>query len=279
MSKAYSYYYRDDWVDDLQELVSLDLTESNVQVETSVYTSNLIADGLIQSSNILNTGLVETSCVITSNLTADGLVQSSNTLNTALIETHTLSASNVTTSNLDTHTLSVTHSNFSTSNFSTSNFQGLIHINGYGISKPFPTTDGSIGDIDWWFNEEREDAPINPSWIQGDQNILSDLWNAAELGVDIAQTLADAYQFFQGGEDALTQAALDALNNALDNLGDETSSNPKIAVSWSNINNRPIATSSTSVGVRGDMYMLLTLNLSNQSQQISSQLMLTDNWK
>jgi hypothetical protein len=51
MSKAYSYYYRDDWVNDLQELVSLDLTESNVQVETNVSTTNFIVDGMIQSSD------------------------------------------------------------------------------------------------------------------------------------------------------------------------------------------------------------------------------------
>jgi hypothetical protein len=60
MSKAYSYYYRDDWVDDLQELVSLHLTESNVQVETTVSTSDLVANGLIQSSNLLNTATIQT---------------------------------------------------------------------------------------------------------------------------------------------------------------------------------------------------------------------------
>jgi hypothetical protein len=80
MSKAYSYYYRDDWVDDLQKLVSQDLLESNVQVETCVTTSNIISDGMIQSSNILNTCLVETSSLTTSKLTANGLVQSSNHL-------------------------------------------------------------------------------------------------------------------------------------------------------------------------------------------------------
>jgi hypothetical protein len=168
-----------------------------------------------------------------------------------LIETYTLSATDITASNVETHTLSITDPDFAT----TSNYKGLIHMNGYNMSELFPTADGSVGDTDWWFNVERKDAPIHPSWIQDDQNILSDLWNAAELGVDLAQTLADAYQFFQGGQDGLTQGAIDALNNALDNLGDETSSNPKIAVSWSNIKNRPIATSSTSVGVRGDIYV------------------------
>jgi hypothetical protein len=156
MSKAYSYYYRDDWVNDLQELVSLDLTESNVQVETNVSTCNLIVDGMMQSSNILNTGLVETSSLTTSNLTANGLVQSSNILNTARIETHMLSATDVIGSNVETNTLSITDPNFST----TSNFKGLITMNGYDMSQPFPTQDGSFLDIDWWCNEERKDAPI-----------------------------------------------------------------------------------------------------------------------
>jgi hypothetical protein len=57
------------------------------------------------------------------------------------------------------------------------------------------------------------------------------------------------------GQEALTQAATEALSEALDNLGDETSSNPKIAVSWSNIKNRPIAASSTNIGVKGDLFV------------------------
>jgi hypothetical protein len=57
------------------------------------------------------------------------------------------------------------------------------------------------------------------------------------------------------GQDALTQGAIDALNNALDNLGDETSSNPKIIVSWSNIKNRPIANNNNTIGINGDLYV------------------------
>jgi hypothetical protein len=230
-------------VDDENNRIGINKTtpQYDRDVNDTIATSNLIVDGIIQYSNILNTCLVETSSVITSNLIANGLVQSSNILNTALIETHTLSATDTTASNVETHKLSITDPDFAT----TSNYKGLIHMNGYNMSEPFPTADGSVGDIHWWFNLERKDAPIHPSWIQDDQNILSDLWNAAELGVDLAQTLADVFQFFQGGQDALTQGAIDVLNNALDNLGDETSSNPKIAVSWSNIKNRPIAISST----------------------------------
>jgi hypothetical protein len=86
------------------------------------------------------------------------------------------------------------------------------------------------------------------------KDVLTDLWQLGELGIDTVQTLAKAYDLFYGtGQEALTQAAVEALGQALDNLGDETSSNPKIAVAWSNIKNIPIASQSTNIGIRGDL--------------------------
>jgi hypothetical protein len=209
-------------IDDENNRIGINSTapQYDLEVRDTIATSNLIADGLIQSSNILNTGTVETTTINTSNLTADGLVQSSNILNTATVETHTLSASDITGSNVETHTLSLTDPQFSTN----SNFQGLISINGYDISQPFPTADGSIGG-------STVSVKMHLFIRRGYNTIRTlevDLWSAGELGVDIAQTLADAYQFFQGGEDALTQAAIEALGQALDNMGDETDETPKI---------------------------------------------------
>lgn len=50
MSKEFSYYNTDSFIDDLQELVSLDLSQSNVHIDTHVTTSNILADGVVYSS-------------------------------------------------------------------------------------------------------------------------------------------------------------------------------------------------------------------------------------
>lgn len=60
MSKEFSYYNTDSFIDDLQELVSLDLSQSNVHIDTHVTTSNILADGVVYSSNISNQALIET---------------------------------------------------------------------------------------------------------------------------------------------------------------------------------------------------------------------------
>lgn len=101
------------------------------------------------------------------------------------------------------------------------------------------------------------EGKIHQSWIYkplSAKDVLTDLWNIAETGIDVAEAIFDAHQFFQGtAEQALTQAAVETLEQALDNLGDEESPNPKIAVSWSNIKNRPIASSTNNIGIRGDL--------------------------
>jgi hypothetical protein len=116
-----------------------------------------------------------------------------------------------------------------------------------------PDTTGVWNGIDWWFNEERKNAPIHPSWIQDDQNILADLWNAGELGVDIAQTLKDAFDFFTAASNALTDAAIQTIQDLLDNALDN--SNASLSINWANLTNKPIARNNYNVGMRGDLFM------------------------
>ena len=235
---------------------------SNIMAGSNIIaTHNLVGSNLLVSYTIAGNH-VSANSVDANSATIDDItaieITASNVVASNVVASNVYS-SNVTTIDVDTQHLNLYDPAFST----TSNFQGLIHINGYDMSQPFPDSEGLINGIDWWFNSERQGSPIHPSWIQDDQNILADLWNAGELGVDIAQTLADAYQFFQGtGQEVLTQAALEGLNQALDNLGDETQSNQsKIIVSWGNIKNRPLANSSKNIGVDGDLYIAPTKSI------------------
>jgi hypothetical protein len=207
---------------------------------------------MIQSSYILNTGLVETSSLTTSNLTANGLVQSSNLYNTGEIETSTATITQLTGSN-------ITSSNVTATQFLqglTINAESNLCWGGHSLQQPYP------GDPSDWddlipFSGDTEGL-IHQSWIYkplSGKDVLTDLWNIAETGIDVAEAIADAYQFFQGGEDALTQAAVEALGEALDNLGDETSSNPKIVVGWSNLKDKPIANINNTIGIDGDLYV------------------------
>lgn len=261
-------------IDDENSRIGINNTnpQYDLDVNGTITTSHLIADGLIQSSNILNTGTVETTTLNTSNLTANGLVQSSNILNTGEIETATSTITQLTTSN-------ITSSNVTARQFLqglTINAESNLCWGGHSLQQPYP------GDPSDWddlipFSGDTEGL-IHQSWIYkplSGKDVLTDLFNAAELGVDIAQTLADAYQFFQGTTtEALTQAAVDALTDALDNLGDETSSNPKIIVSWSNLKNKPIANNNNTIGINGDMYV----NPANSLKVLDGGSFTTDQW-
>ena len=235
---------------------------------TITASSNIMAgSNVISAHNIVGSNVLASHTIAGNHVSANSVDANSATINEIVtddIVAIDITASNIVSSNVTTLDATTQHLNLYDPAFSTtSNFQGLIHINGYDMSQPFPDSEGLINGIDWWFNEERQNAPIHASWIKDDQNILADLWNAGELGVDIAQTLADAYQFFQGtGQEVLTQAALEGLNQALDNLGDETQSNQqKIIVSWGNIKNKPIANSSKNIGVDGDLYIAPTKSI------------------
>jgi hypothetical protein len=152
--------------DDVSNQVGIGLNNSNpnydLDVKDTIGTSNLVATGLIQSSNILNTGQIETLTLMTDDLSASNittpLVMASNVIS-SIIGTGLIEAQDV-----DTQHINLYDPAFSSNN----NHQGLIHINGYDLSQPFPDSDGLINSIDWWFNEERKNAPIHPSWIQDD---------------------------------------------------------------------------------------------------------------
>jgi hypothetical protein len=225
-------------VTDNSNLTLVGINNSNPQYTLDVggntRTSNLIVNGLIQSSNLLNTAAIESTYVDASYITA----------------------SNVVASNMETNQLHFYSSNYSPSNFSLSNFHDMMWMNGYNMSEAFPNTGGTL-DVDWWFNVERQNAPIHPSWIIDDQNILSDLWELAETGVDIAEAIAEVAGFFDPAQSIIPQAVLDALDKAL-SAGDESlsNSNSNVAyVSWSNLKSKPLAISGLDLGVKGDIYI------------------------
>ena len=99
---------------------------------------------------------------------------------------------------------------------------------------------------------------IHTSWLRKPltaKDVLTDLWNLAELGVDAAQVLADVYSMFDP-QQALTQAMIEALKKALDSANDPASSNA-IRVSWCNLLDKPVATvpGTPAVGVQGDLFV------------------------
>ena len=190
----------------------------------------------------------------TTNLIVNGLIQSSNILNTGVIQTDDIIASNILTCNVDTRLLHIYSSNLS-SNVALSNFHHLMWMNGYTMSEPFPNT-GNL-DIDWWFNTERSNAPIHPSWIQDDGNILSDLWSAAELGIDTLEILTEMGQFFDPAQSTIPANLANALADALSGGNDDPTSTDSnsVYVSWSNLIDKPIAIDNSLVGLKGDIYL------------------------
>jgi hypothetical protein len=201
-------------VEDLQELMSLDLPASNVDVETNISTNSVYATAV--SAVDVSGATMSASNVVASNITA-----------TQFLEGLTINA------------------------------ESNLCWGGHSLYDPYPN-DQTDWDEMLPFDADLE-GMIDVSWLRKPltaKDVLTDLWNIAETGIDVAEAIADAYQFFQGtGQEALAQATADILSEALDNLGDETSSNPKVAVSWSNIKNRPIASQSTNVGVKGDLFV------------------------
>jgi hypothetical protein len=213
---------------------------------TGILNSNpqytLDVNGTIRGNNVLSM-----SNVFTSNVIATGQVQSSNVLATNILASNVISsnveASNVVASNVSTRQLAL-YGN------TTSNFQNTMYINGYNVSEPFPDSDGLINNIDWWFNVERANAPIHPSWIQDDQNILSDLWNLGETGVDIAQTLKDLWDWLHPTVPAtIPTELLNALKELLDNESNA------VDLNWNKLRNVPLLANGSEFGVVGDVYI------------------------
>ena len=178
----------------------------------------------------------------TSNLIVNGLIQSSNLLNTATIESTYVDASNITASNGD---------------FFKFNVLSNLYWGGNSLYDTYP------GDPSDWddlipFSGDYE-GMIDQSWIRKPltaKDVLTDLWNLAEAGIDIAEAIADVSGFLDPAESVIPQAMLDALQSALEEgLDDGGVDSNSVYVSWSNLKSKPIAVSGLDIGVKGDVYL------------------------
>ena len=95
---------------------------------------------------------------------------------------------------------------------------------------------------------------IHTSWLRKPltaKDVLTDLWDLAENGVTIAETLFDLYKWLNP-QQQIPQAVLDALRDALDS--DNATNSNIIRVAWKNLNDVPIA-GNNDVGMRGDVFV------------------------
>jgi len=132
------------------------------------------------------------------------------------------------------------------------NILSNLRINGFSLYDECPL------DTNDWNNliPFKADAGfIHESWIRkplSAVDILKDLYDLADLGVDIGQAIWDLYSFMQG--DLTQQALLQALQSALEQ-GLSASNSNQLFVSYNNLKNRPFATNGYNFGVGGDLYI------------------------
>jgi hypothetical protein len=196
----------------------------------------------------------------TTNLIVPQLIQSSNILNTALIETQYLTTDEIQASNVTTHILDIYNSNYSSNTTASNTFQHTTFINGYDLSRPFPDSNGNVmDDVDWWFTDRFMDRPIHPSWLQDPHDAIQDIYNAANAGVDVLNTLTDVAGFLFPPEEgsAIPEAMINALADALSGGNDDPSSTDSNSIycSWSNLIDKPIAFTGQNAGLKGDLYI------------------------
>jgi hypothetical protein len=225
--------------------------------------------GTLYSCNIQNIGLIGTHQLTAPTIVGD-YIGSSNIFNSATIDTEFLVATDVGSSNIYS-------SNIYATNYLQSkivNAGSDIQVSGYSFQNKCP-----------WDREEfhfpftAETGYIDISWLKTPVSagtVLSDIWNLAGTGMDIAGLLYDAYQLFNANaaESAAQQALRDMLEEALNGQSSNGLSSNKISVSWSNLKNVPIAAKNNDIGVRGDMIVADAQSLkvigANQFSRVSA---------
>ena len=121
---------------------------------------------------------------------------------------------------------------------------GFLNMLATPLIEPCPVPHSWLSD----FLVEGEGGAIHYSWIHYPvtiQKTLNDLFQLAGEGYQLYNALKSVWDLLNppaltdplGGA---TQPLTDALQEALDGLGDPTQSNQKLAVGWSNITSRPI---------------------------------------
>ena len=181
MTSRFDYTYRDDFIDDVDELVDIDLTGSNMNVSTSITTHDVSAVAVVGAS-----------------------VSASNVVASSITTTQFLSGL-------------------------TMNAESNLCWGGHSLYEPYPQ-DTTDWDEVIPFDPDLE-GMIDVSWLRKKltaKDVLTDLWNLAELGIDTAQVVKDLYDFLYPQEQ-IPQQVLDALQQALDSM-DEGGSNTLLRV-------------------------------------------------
>lgn len=267
-----------------RSLITENLLTSRVGVLNSNPQTTLDVGGSILSeSNIVSYGTIRGSNLIAdSNILALGTVIGSNMVSLSNIQAGTLITSPyLVTTSFNMRPIALLSNE-------TNPFHYSIAFNGFPIGLQMPSKEMLYGcnvnnlnwwqeqlqGVDWFFHQERGYAPIHPSWIQDDNNILADLWGLADMGMTIGSLLLDLWQWWNpvgNFTDALAQslgqmldvaqasAVAEALQSGLEGGNDEsTGSNEKFYVSWSNVKDRPYASpqstgAGASIGIKGDI--------------------------
>lgn len=218
------------------------ITSKYIDNDISIYTSNVIATELI-SSNVIASNVITTN-ILTTNAYASNVV-SSNVVATDFLEGKVMNA--------------------------VSN----IYWDGHSLYDPCPADDGSWSIVP---DFSADLGLIHYSWLRrpvSAETIFEDIWQIANAGIDLFNTLNDLWGFMNGDtfDKALTAALpaaiaaaavggatagalASALTDALTPSFDEDSgASNQIHVAWKNVKNKPVATAYGGLGLSGHVYV------------------------
>jgi len=244
------------------DLTAVDITSSNLL--TSNITSSNISTSNITACNVISATLA------TGDISADDLICDGISANA--VQTINLVGSNLVGSNV-TATTAVTAPVISATAFLeglTINAASNLCWGGHSLYEPYPTDTNDWDDL-IPFNPDME-GMIHESWIYKPltaKDIFQDIWNIADLGIDMFQLLSDLSDFTSGlgGLAGAVPAAVagaitggvaggvaggvvDALKDLLSGDGD---GEDDVKVHWKKVTNKPIATNNSGdLGIDGD---------------------------
>ena len=242
MSKASQYFYHDSFCEDLDEMLDLNYTTSNIDVLKSISTSNLA----VSSQAVINN--VSTSNIVVNN---EAVIHS--------IDAYTVDVeANITSSNADFFKL---------------NARSNLYWGCNSLYDTYPEDPSDWDDLIPFQGDYQ--GMIDQSWIRKPltaKDVLTDMWDLAEAGIDIAEVIADVSGFLDPAQSVIPQAMLDALDSALSGGNEDGSPDSNsVYVSWSNLRDKPIAFNGLDTGVKGDLYIdetksIYSINSANLSK-------------
>jgi hypothetical protein len=245
-----SYFYRSR----TQDVISVDDVNDRVRIRTWAPTVALDVHGCIScSSNVaacnVATAVLSADTVAACNVTAADVYTSTLSVS-ASASAATLTASNVEVHD-SVHSHVVTCSNLDAADSASAlvlNAGSNLMIGGRSLNDPYPENE-------WTdlipFHADLSEGFIDQSWLKkklSAKDVLTDLWDLADAGFDIAEAIYDAYKFFHPDQ-GLPPGTIDALKEALQQ--DEESGSNAVKLGWQNLLHRPIAAPPTSAGASG----------------------------